>query len=56
MGRPMTEMPELLQLLSQHARSVLCASQRSSEGYAGVDLSYRLSLRDPARSHELMAG
>jgi hypothetical protein len=52
--RPAGEMPELLQLLNRHARSVLCASQRSSEGYAGVDLSYRLLLRDPARSHELM--
>lgn len=53
--RPPAEMPELLQLLDRHARSVLCASQRSSEGYAGMDLSYRLLLRDPARSHDLMA-
>jgi hypothetical protein len=53
--RPAGELPELLQLLNRHARSVLCASQRSSEGYEGVDLSYRLLLRDPARSHELMA-
>jgi hypothetical protein len=52
--RPAAELAELLQLLNRHARSVLCASQRSSEGYAGVDLSYRLLLRDPARSHELM--
>ncbi len=53
--RPPTEMPELMQLLNRHARSVLCASQRSSEGYAGMDLSYRLQMRDPARGHELMA-
>ena len=53
--RPATEMPELLQLLNRYSRSVLCASQRSSDGYEGVDLSYRLLLRDPARSHELMA-
>lgn len=53
--RPATELPELQQLLHRHARSVLCASQRSSEGYEGVDLSYRLLLRDPARSHELIA-
>ncbi|TAK96660.1 MAG: DUF4956 domain-containing protein [Verrucomicrobia bacterium] len=52
--RPATELTELIQLLNRHARSVLCASQRSSEGYGGVDLSYRLLLRDPARSHELM--
>jgi len=53
--RPATEMPELLQLLNRHSRSVFCASQRSSDGYQGMDLSYRLLLRDPARSHELMA-
>jgi hypothetical protein len=53
--RPATDMPELIQLLNRHARSVFCASQRSSDGYQGMDLSYRLLLRDPARSHELMA-
>ena len=52
--RPVGELAALTQLLHRHARSVLCASQRSSDGYAGVDLSYRLLLRDPARSHELM--
>lgn len=52
--RPVGELADLTQLLHRHARSVLCASQRSSDGYAGVDLSYRLLLRDPARSHELM--
>ena len=52
--RPVGELTALTQLLHRHARSVLCASQRSSDGYAGVDLSYRLLLRDPARSHELM--
>ncbi|MCO5051414.1 MAG: DUF4956 domain-containing protein [Verrucomicrobiae bacterium] len=54
-NRPAAELPELLQLLRRHARSVLCASQRSSEDLQGVDLSYRLLLRNPARSHELMA-
>ena len=48
------DLSELLGVLNRHSRSVLCASQRSSEGYGGVDLSYRLLLRDPARSHELM--
>ncbi len=52
--RPVGELAALTQLLHRHARSVLCASQRSSDGFAGVDLSYRLLLRDPARSHELM--
>ncbi|HNQ73804.1 MAG TPA: DUF4956 domain-containing protein [Verrucomicrobiota bacterium] len=54
-SRPAAELPELQQLLRRHARSVLCASQRSSENLQGVDLSYRLLLRNPARSHELMA-
>jgi len=49
------EMSELHQLLQRHARVVLCASQRTSEGHLGVDLSYRLLMRDPNRGHELMA-
>ena len=52
--RPATELPELRQLLRRHSRAIQCASQRSNEGYAGVDLSYRLLLRDPARSQELL--
>jgi hypothetical protein len=52
--RPAAELAELRQLLQRHSRSTQCASQRSNEGYEGIDLSYRLLLRDPARSHELM--
>lgn len=52
--RPAAELNELLQLLQRHSRAVHCASQRSSENYAGMDLSYRLLLRDPSRGHELM--
>jgi len=52
--RPAAELDELRQLLHRHSRAIQCASQRSSEGFAGVDLSYRLLLRDPARSQELM--
>jgi hypothetical protein len=52
--RPAAELAELRQLLQRHSRATQCASQRSNEGYEGVDLSYRLLLRDPARSHELM--
>jgi hypothetical protein len=33
---------------------VVCASQRAGEGQMGFDLSYRLLLRDPARTYELM--
>jgi len=53
--RSATELAELRQLLRRHSRASQCASQRSNEGYAGIDLSYRLLLRDPARSDELMA-
>jgi hypothetical protein len=52
--RPATELPDLRQLLQRHSRAIQCASQRSNEGYPGVDLSYRLFLRDPARSQELL--
>ena len=52
--RPAAELDQLRQLLRRHSRTVQCASQRSSEGYSGIDLSYRLLLRDPARDHELM--
>ena len=53
--RPAAELAKLLKLLQRHSRSLQCASQRSNEGYSGIDLSYRLLLRDPARAHELMA-
>ncbi len=52
--RPPAELGELRQLLYRHSRSAQCASQRSSEGYPGLDLSYRLLLRDPERRDELM--
>jgi len=52
--RPAAELAQLRQLLQRHSRSLLCASQRTNEGYRGIDLSYRLLLRDPARTHELM--
>jgi len=52
--RPALELPELLRLLQRHCRAIQCASQRSNDGFDGMDLSYRLLLRDPARSHEMM--
>jgi uncharacterized protein DUF4956 len=52
--RPASELSDLRQLLQRHTRSALCASQRSNEGYAGIDISYRLLLRDPARRDELL--
>lgn len=53
--RPSAELEELRQLLNRHARTAFCASQRSREDDGGVDLSYRLLLRDPGRSHELVS-
>jgi hypothetical protein len=52
--RPVGELTDLLQLLNRYSRGVVCASQRSGDGQAGFDLSYRLLLRDPDRTHELM--
>ncbi len=52
--RPAGELAELRQLLQRHSRHTTCASQRSNEGYTGIDLSYRLLLRDPDRSDELI--
>jgi hypothetical protein len=53
-ARPAAELNELRCCLERHSRSIECASQRSSEGVMGLDLSYHLLLRDPARSHELL--
>lgn len=52
--RPAAELEALRQLLRRHSRKAVCASQRSNEGYEGVDLSYRLLLRDPGRSEQLL--
>lgn len=53
-NRKLKELPELDRLLARHSRSAHQASQRTSEGYEGADLSYRLLLRDPAREQELL--
>lgn len=48
------ELPDLGMLLERHSRTTHCASQRSHEGYEGIDLSYRLLLRDPGRVNDLL--
>lgn len=53
-SRSLGELPELRNLLHRHSRKALCASQRSHEGYEGVDLSYRLLMRDPERLEDLL--
>jgi hypothetical protein len=52
--RPAAELSQLRQLLQRHSRALQCASQRSNEGHQGIDLSYRLLLRDPSRVDELL--
>jgi len=52
--RPAAELDELRQLLQRHSRLTQCTSHRSHADCAGMDLSYRLLLRDPTRSHELV--
>ena len=52
--RPLADLGELRQLLARHSRAAQCASQRGNEGYTGIDLSYRLLLRNPARKDELL--
>jgi hypothetical protein len=52
--RPVGELPFMGRVLERHSHNVHCASQRSGEGAAGVDLSYRLLLRDPGRVEDLL--
>jgi hypothetical protein len=53
-ARPASELSDLQRLLERHARDTTCASQRSSDATKLVDISYRLLMRDPARTHELV--
>jgi len=54
-SRPLPELGSLDRLLNRHSRSLVRASQRTNEGYGGVDLSYRLLLRDSARTPDLLS-
>jgi hypothetical protein len=54
-SRALSELPDLRGVLTRHSRRARCASQRSNEGYGGTDLSYRLLLRDPDRTEELLS-
>ena len=52
--RSLTELPELRALLYRHSLKTVCASQRSHDGFEGMDFSYRLLLRDPERMEEML--
>ncbi|MBX3747959.1 MAG: DUF4956 domain-containing protein [Verrucomicrobiae bacterium] len=54
-SRPLPELASLDRLLTRHSRAMVRASQRTNEGYGGVDLSYRLLLRDSSRTPDLIA-
>jgi len=53
-GRPASDLPYLQRVLERHSRSVHCATRRSDERQQGLDLSYRLLLRDPSRVEDLL--
>ncbi|MFO1457994.1 MAG: DUF4956 domain-containing protein [Verrucomicrobiota bacterium] len=53
-GRPVGDLPALMGLLERHSRKTSVASQRSNVGYEGMDLSYRLLMRDTSRLEELL--
>ena len=52
--RPITELGFMSRVLQRHSRTMHCASQRSSDMDAGTDLSYRLLLRNPDRTDDLL--
>lgn len=54
-SRSLPELVALDRLLTRHSRQSVRASQRTNEGYGGVDLSYRLLLRDRSRTSDLLA-
>jgi hypothetical protein len=53
-ARAAKDTDNLHDLLDRHSRKITRASQRASDSYEGVDLSYRLLLRDPARVDDLI--
>ncbi len=48
------QLPLLTQLMNNYSLRVQLASQRSGRADEGIDLSYRLLLRDPTHSHDLL--
>ena len=53
-SRPVAELDQMTRVLVRHSRRPQCASQRSSGRDEGVDLSYRLLLRDTGRLDEML--
>lgn len=53
-ARPLADLDVLRRVLQRHSHTLQCASQRSSDVATGTDLSYRLLLRNPDISDELL--
>jgi hypothetical protein len=53
-ARSIAELDQMTRVLARHSRSPRCASQRSGGRDEGVDLSYRLLLRDTERLDEML--
>ena len=53
--RPLIEVAWFIRVLKRHARDLHCATQRSADADSGTDFSYRLLLRDPDRTDELIS-
>ena len=54
-ARPATELAALTALLTRYTLRLELASQRTDDSLQAADISYRMLLRDPARSNELLA-
>ncbi|MCK9316239.1 MAG: DUF4956 domain-containing protein [Verrucomicrobia bacterium] len=49
------DLSSLLQLINRYSSRTTVANQRTVDGVEGMDISYRLMLRDPNRTNELLS-
>ena len=49
-----SDLSPLLHLINRYSARTVMASQRTVDGVQGMDLSYRLLLRDPERTNEML--
>lgn len=53
--RAPAELPNLARLLERHCLRIHIANQHFGQGVEGIDLSYRLLLRNPARAGDMLS-
>lgn len=53
-ARPVADISFMLRVLERHNHRIHCATKRFDERQEGLDLSYRLKLRDPGRVDEFL--